>query len=72
MNEERFGVYQTPEGAVYIKDKQSPDLDGSVLYVCYSESDHKPGPVNALEYASAVACALNAVGDTFGATLHKV
>ena len=57
MGEARFQVYQTPLGAVYIRDTTSAIQD--VLYVSYSEVDHEPGPVNALQFASAVVSVLN-------------
>ena len=63
MNEDRFSVYQTPTGSVWIRDSVSP-TGPDVLYVSYSEIDNKPGPVNALDYARSIADALNSVSGT--------
>ena len=73
MKEDRFSVYVSPLGAVYVKDSQSPDVDTTTLYVSYSESKGQPGPVNAEEYARAIVAILNSgTPDNVAATLHKV
>ena len=73
MNEDRFSVYEAPDGGVWIKDRASVEVDTTTLYVSYSSLDHKPGPVNAKEYALAVVAVLNSgTPENVAAKLHKI